>query len=244
LYWFATAARSIRLNGAGCLGTLWAIATSPGSADPASSALERIGLKLEQARSRGLSCFGSASHRFVLRQPLREAAAARFEQEHGVLLPAGYRAFVTRLGDCGAGPYYGLLPLERWYSGIRGDLASALSRPPLLRPGMPGDVDADAFLGCDADALTDGAITVVDQGCTFYSLLIVNGPHRGAVVNIDFDFFGPPYFTQDPDFLSWYERWLDELLWGGRAADSASGCQGRAGTRPGRHAADTASCRS
>jgi hypothetical protein len=108
----------------------------------------------------------------------------------------------------------GLLPLERWYSGIRGDLATALSRPSLLRPGMPAGTDADAFLGCDADALTDGAITLVDQGCTFYSLLIVNGPHRGAVVNIDFDFFGPPYFTRDPDFLSWYERWLDELLWG------------------------------
>ena len=130
------------------------------------------------------------------------------------MLPAGYRAFLTRLGDGGPGPYYGLLPLERWHSGIGGDLATALSRPSPLRPGMPGDADADAFLGCDADALTDGAITLADQGCTFYSLLIVNGPYRGAVVNIDFDFDGSPYFTRDPDFLSWYERWLDELLWG------------------------------
>lgn len=45
-------------------------------------------------------------------------------------------------------------------------------------------------------------------------LLIVTGPYRGAVVNIDDDFSGPPYFTRDAGFLAWYERWLDELLWG------------------------------
>jgi HEAT repeat protein len=188
--------------------------TSPGSADPATSALDRIGLKLEQARSRGLACFGSETHRFVLRQPLSEAAAAGFEQDHGVLLSAEHREFVIRLGDGGAGPYYGLLPLADWCSGIYGDPATALSRPSPLRPGMPCGTDAAAFLGCDVDALTDGAITLGHQGCAFYSLLIVTGLYRGAVVNVDLDFGGPPYFTRDPDFLSWYERWLDELLWG------------------------------
>ena len=100
----------------------------------------------------------------MLRPALAEAAAARFERKHTVVLPAGYRAFLTTLGDGGAGPYYGLEPLDRWHKAV--DKApGALARPSPLEPGMPDGVDAEVFLGCEWDALTDGAITLVDQGC-------------------------------------------------------------------------------
>src|ERR1017187_6620631 len=97
--------------------------------------LAGIGVKLGEARSRGPECFGPHSHGFVLRPPVPEAASTRFEEEDGVLLPEGYRAFLTRLGNGGAGPYYGLLPLERRAaSGGR-----TLSRPSPLWAGMPRD---------------------------------------------------------------------------------------------------------
>ncbi len=126
------------------------------------------------------------------------------------MLPEGCRAFLTRLGNGGAGPYYGLLPLERCAaSGGR-----TLSRPSPLWPRMPCDAAADALAGYGPGSLADGAITLIEQGCAYSSLLIVTGPHRGAVVNIDPGLSAPPYFARDGGFLAWYERWLDELPWG------------------------------
>src|ERR1700691_3886805 len=31
---------------------------------------------------------------------------------------------------------------------------------------------------------------------------------------VNLDHCGAPYFVLNDDFVSWYERWLDELLWG------------------------------
>jgi HEAT repeats len=67
----------------------------------------------------------------------------------------------------------------------------------------------------------------VDQGCTYSSLLIVTGSHRGSVVNIDCDLSAAPYFTRDTWFLAWYERWLDELLWGWHGSWFGFGLPGR-----------------
>jgi hypothetical protein len=79
---------------------------------------------------------------------------------------------------------------------------------------MPCDAAADALAGYGPGSLADGAITLIEQGCAYSSLLIVTGPHRGAVVNIDPGLSAPPYFARDGGFLAWYERWLDELPWG------------------------------
>jgi HEAT repeat protein len=184
--------------------------TTSGADGPVTVELGWIEAKLDEARSRGLECFGSRSHQFVLNPPLAEAAVARFEAEHGVPLPAGYRAFVTRLGDGGAGPYYGLLPLEQGAAAGGG----ILSRPSPLSPAMPGSTEENLITERWPEQLTDGAITLVEQGCAHSSMLIVTGAHRGTVVNLDPDLSAPPYFTRDTGFLAWYKRWLDELLWG------------------------------
>ncbi|MFO0951194.1 MAG: HEAT repeat domain-containing protein [Isosphaeraceae bacterium] len=59
------------------------------------------------------------------------------------------------------------------------------------------------------------------------TLLVVTGPTGGRVVYIDQDLGGSPYFVPDPDFLSWYERWLDELLWGFDGSWFGAGLPGR-----------------
>jgi hypothetical protein len=174
------------------------VATSSDAAEQVGEAIGRDWRQAWRSSQPGLECFGSHSHRFVLRPPLPEAAATRFEEEHGVLLPEGYRAFLTRLGNGGAGPYYGLLPLERCAaSGGR-----TLSRPSPLWPRMPCDAAADALAGYGPGSLADGAITLIEQGCAYSSLLIVTGPHRGAVVNIDPYPSAPPYFARDGGFLA------------------------------------------
>ena len=96
---------------------------------------------------------------------------------------------------------------------LTGAPGTAARCPGRRRYAQPDHESAEYLTGREDD-LFDGVITLVDQGCAYSSLLIVTGPHQGAVVNIDPDLSGAPYFTRDAGFLAWYERWLDELLWG------------------------------
>lgn len=52
--------------------------------------------------------FGSNGHDYALNPPLAEADLAAFERDAGVALPTDYRTFITKIGNGGAGPYYGV----------------------------------------------------------------------------------------------------------------------------------------
>jgi HEAT repeat protein len=62
------------------------------------------------------------------------------------------------------------------------------------------------------EKLGGNAVTLVDMGCNNYGLLLTTGERRGRVVYTSDE--GTLTFPDNPDFVSWYERWLDELLWG------------------------------
>jgi hypothetical protein len=59
-----------------------------------------------------------------------------------------------------------------------------------------------------------GTLKVAGHGCSLVTRLVVTGPARGRLLNLDTD--GPvgPYVAEDADFLAWYERWLDEAVAG------------------------------
>ena len=177
--------------------------------------IERIRQKLRTVPGRrGRShSFGEEKHGFRLNPPLSEWQVRDFEDRHGIRLPEGYRLFLLHLGDGGAGPYYGLHPLSRALDLADEPTEGDLARPCPLVPGMPREEDWLERLGCSADECFRGTIPIVHQGCTHYSLLVVSGAARGRVVNVDED-LQPPHFPDDPDFLSWYERWLDEMALG------------------------------
>lgn len=171
--------------------------------------------KLAEVRTRNPATFGSKSHGFTLGPPIAESHLRAFEDAHGVTLPADYRVFITQAGASGAGPYHGLLPLESCDLTLV-DVADApdwLARPCCFAPGMPRDADTYAAATKDAIDPFQGAIAIADQGCTYYAALVVTGPQRGRIMYLDVE-GGVPYFVENEDFLSWYERWLDELLWG------------------------------
>ncbi len=177
--------------------------------------IERIRRKLAtvpQADGRSPS-FGEEKHGFRLRPPLTESLVREFEDRHGIQLPEGYRLFLLNLGDGGAGPYYGLLPLDRALDVADEPVGDFLARPSPLLPGMPRDEDWMDVLGCTIENCYQGTIAIIEQGCSYYSLLVVSGQARGRVVNVDLE-HQSPYFPEDMDFLSWYERWLDEMALG------------------------------
>lgn len=177
------------------------------------SRIRRVLDKLAQVRKLAPETFGAAGHGFVLAPPLPEAQVAAFERQHGVALPADFRRFLTEAGASGAGPYYGLLPMAEWSSALLGDkqVPDWLARPFLFAPDTPRDEATYERLTTDVAEPFQGAI--VNQGCAYYGALVVSGPHAGRVVYLNLD-GGTPFFVENPDFLSWYERWLDELSWG------------------------------
>lgn len=113
--------------------------------------------------------FGSEHHGYRLHPPLSAQQVEAFEAAHGVSLPAPYRRFVTELGNGGAGPYYGVLPLEP-------ELPELLQPFPFTQASALPDEDEDAWEG-----RIPGAITIAEYGCGIFFLLVVRGELAGQV---------------------------------------------------------------
>ena len=176
--------------------------------------IERIRLKLSEAARRGRSPFGSAKHGFRLAPAAGEPDVSLLESSCGVTLPPEYRAFITRVGDGGAGPAYGLLPLRR---AMDYDVGS--SDPGRLRAPFPWTEFYDALDLHDPVTLDGlprpGSLTVCDEGCYHRHFIVVTGPARGQMW-IDSTTSDGGFIPLRVGFLDWYERWLDDALAGGK----------------------------
>src|SRR5215218_4625213 len=130
----------------------------------------RIQQKLTRLRSidREQRIFGADYHQYELAPPTSEQQIRLFESTHGIELPEDYRAFLTEIGNGGAGPYYGLLPLDNTISewSLRED-AQYLSKPFPLPVGT--------------DNLWQGTLRICEFGCAIEFLLVETGSERGHV---------------------------------------------------------------
>jgi hypothetical protein len=114
-----------------------------------------LATKLAEVRASGKKCVGSEAHKFELAPTASLEDVEAFERARKLTLPEGYRRFVLEVGASGAGPFNGLMPLARWEEGLR--VARKLKIP---------------------------AITLTDQGCNNYSLLVIDGPRRGRIAYV------------------------------------------------------------
>lgn len=55
--------------------------------------------------------WGASTHRFLPNPPASEGVIGEHELRYGIKLPSDYRAYLLEVGDGGAGPWQGLLPL-------------------------------------------------------------------------------------------------------------------------------------
>ena len=201
-----------------------------------SKQIERIKDKLARAKQidGGLKVFGAESHQYVLNPPASEVEVGIFENTYSVQLPECYRAFVTQIGNggiayanSGAGPYYGIYALGKNVDDLIYENPELyLKNDCLIYPKMTeeawnsikGVLETDEELSDEAyekevGRLYGGILPIGSQGCTYFHALVLNGPHKGKVVNIDSD-HRTPHFTFENQFLDWYERWLDEVISG------------------------------
>jgi hypothetical protein len=199
----------------------------PSPSSPLVRRLARVAAKLAEARADGARTHGEREHRFRLLPPLTEPEVWAYEERNGIRLPEDYRLFITRLGNGGAGPYYGVQPLD-----------PAVRDPQIAQPYLFGPDDLCASYGLvDLGPLawrhelmrndhqdgyweqTAGAVWLCRQEQARWAyheygepwtLLVVSGAGHGRLVTIERDEgrFAPIYHPA-PDFLGWYEEWLD-----------------------------------
>jgi hypothetical protein len=180
---------------------------------------------------------GAYTHRYRLNPPVETAVLTRAESAIGASLPAEYREFVASVGDGGVGPYYGVLPLATALDRLESVLGSLL---PLGRDcPLSADVDFSELAGrpdnwnehlarlesdpgykarfhdlteaYNSEPWLDGRLPIADYGCGDWFFLVVRGRRRGTVW-ADCTDNGNGLYCLEVDFLSFYQRWLDDAL--------------------------------
>ncbi len=190
---------------------------------------KRILKLLEQAKAKDpdFERFGAYSHQYRLAAPASEEQILKFEEQQGIRLPEEYRDFLLHVGNGGAGPYYGLYGIRDLGDGLHDSHGARIYRvqeEPVIYPKMsdeewnrmtaPESRQGDSMgKGGEVHPYV-GVLPIGSQGCTLMTGLMLAGPYRGQVVYYDEDYCGPPFFVREKGFLSWYERWLREVIAG------------------------------
>ena len=195
-------------------------------------------LKLLKKLDTGLSIFGAPKHQYKINHTVSAETIKRFETNNRIKLPEPYIKFLTEISNGGAGPYYGLEPLE---NSLFQDLD--YKKPDfLLNPSTPfphteswnmkfqSTVDEDeneeeyekqyeTFQDeyYDPKYMT-GVIAICNFGCAVSLNLVVNGEEYGNIWTDDRSSDYGIHPSQELGnkekitFLDWYERWLDNSL--------------------------------
>lgn len=136
---------------------------------------------------------GWAAHGGLLDPPMTADDLAELEDAIGPL-PADYRAFLAEVGECGAGPGYGLLSPDH----------SAQVR--LAQGHFPYTERVET-----ATQAVAGALVLGHAGCGVIWLLVLNGPSAGEVW-VDAGGSSGGVYPIAPNFEVWYRAWLDNAV--------------------------------
>ncbi|QNK78181.1 SMI1/KNR4 family protein [Winogradskyella sp. PAMC22761] len=189
--------------------------------------IERIRTKFNQLKQldKNFETFGSEKHKYLFNSTKSEKELTEFEIRNKINLPIEYKEFLMKIGNGGAGPYYGLEPIE---NGLFADLdykdkndLNDLSEPfPHsehwnLDFGEVTDENEDEYF---QNKWANGLLRVSNFGCGVSMNLVVNGKEYGNLwvddrCN-DQGIYPNPYIENREriTFLDWYENWIDSEL--------------------------------
>ncbi|MDO5104269.1 SMI1/KNR4 family protein [Capnocytophaga sp.] len=191
--------------------------------------IHRIKEKLQQAQKADpdYKVFGADSHEYKLGKPISEEKLQQLEQKYGIRLPECFRSFLLHIGNGGKGryggaaPFYGLYAIDKCLKESKEQLAypcviypkmSEEAWDKLIEKTYDEDITDDEY-DLTINKAFGSLLTFGTQGCTYETAIVLEGEHRGRIVNTDMDLF-KPYFAFEKNFLDWYERWLDEVISG------------------------------
>lgn len=196
------------------------------------------------SRLRGLqpNVFGSDGHGFQMNPVLSESEAATFERNHKIILPSDYRQFVTKVGNGGAGPFYGIFPFgfvddnsdQRTWQENDG-FVGALSEPfrfqqewndlsgypeaaLMKRDETEYERQIEQFEGKYwSSELMNGALPICHEGCALRIWLVVTGEQAGRLWEdrrSEYKGLRPVLLAGGlvASFSEWYSEWLDSCF--------------------------------
>ena len=165
--------------------------------------------------------FGSSSHQYLLNPVISLGEVSAYEEKYNVDLPEEYKFFLTKVGNGGAGPYYGLYPLEKLP--VYHEYIAESGKTAWIDETLTRDIWAEQMkeLKSSDDPAYDrimqkivGGLNVIGtQGCTFDHLLMNSGSEKGRIVYIDWNLLpeNVPRLT-GLTFLDWYEQFFREII--------------------------------
>lgn len=197
--------------------------------------------KLRELRQidKNFEVFGAASHEYQFNEPIPIEKLNKFEEKFEVELPKDYKAFISEIGNGGAGPYYGIHPLKRnlgkfiqknKFELLKFDFPhkeqwnwpeKILSKFDELKEDEDEDLsdffDKIFWEQYCKDELTYGSINIAEYGCALTFLLVISGDDKGKVwFDQRADYKGLNPITDDNgnklDFSDWYVEWLDKSI--------------------------------
>ncbi len=202
--------------------------------------LKRIKVKFQLLKQsdKQLTVFGAAKHRYEMNNPITIEYIKNFERNYQIKLPEELVAFYTNIGNGGAGPFYGLEPID---DTIYYDLEYKKNND-LLNPSKPFShkeawnlkfestvsyeeneeeyyEEREAFeIRYYSPELMNGVLAICNYGCAVSLNIVVNGDEYGFIWADDRASDGgirPSYELGNKEkitFLNWYELWLDKSL--------------------------------
>lgn len=202
--------------------------------------LNRIREKIEQLKSldSNLTLFGSQKHRYKINPTISLDKIKQFETAHKVTLPKDYVEFLTKIGDGGVGPFYGLEPFA---DVLFADL-DYKRLDSLLNPSQPFKHTEPWNLEFQSSVYSheneeqyererlkfeeryfdkeqmNGVLAICNYGCAVSLNLVVNGQEYGNIWTDDRGSDNGIYPSTELGnkdkigFLDWYEMWLDNSL--------------------------------
>ncbi|ARF52922.1 hypothetical protein B1H19_00760 [Streptomyces gilvosporeus] len=180
--------------------------------------------------------FPGYGHNFELLPVLTADQLRAVERWLGTELPEEYRTFLLQVGAGGAGPDYGLFPMQppgpdtppatgHCALPFRPELTAELDAHEWAEPRRADFPDDDAFAAAFAswdarhgelyEALSEGTLCISSQGCAYYTLLVATGPQRGTIWEdvrtvgegvVPVELRGKPGHVS---FAEWYLNWLE-----------------------------------
>lgn len=161
---------------------------------------------------------GVRSHQYKLKPCLTEAEISAFENEHQIQLPADYRNFLLEMGNGGAAPSNGIVPLSAYFDLVP-DQADPENNGTFLSSEFPHNEHWNPKPDSDYTAMkqVQGSIAIADEGCGTTIRLVVSGAEKGNIWIDDRDNrYGvrpaSAGSVSHADFFTWFNHWLDASI--------------------------------